>query len=89
MNAVTVVRRLVLVLTVVLFCQAARSSHAAWPWQCSNGGGTATTCVTVPSGCSAATPQGTTCDNSGWTSWCACDRNWSGSVWFCGCDWII
>ena len=57
---------------------------------CSNGAGVgAVACKTVATGCDPTTPPGSKCDLSGVTNWCECDRNWSGSVWFCGCDWII
>lgn len=80
-------KRFACVLAITLLCQWSYSAFAGV--YCANGAGVgATACVTVATGCSASTPQGTKCDTSGRTNWCECDKNWSGSVWYCGCDWI-
>lgn len=86
-------KRLLVVLSVAFLFHATYLAGIAFAGgaACTNGGGGAPACVSVATGCSAATPQGTKCDFTGWTSWCECDRNWNPvfNKFSCGCDWLL
>lgn len=83
-------RQAALVIIVAFLCHVAQHAYGLGGMGCTSGGGGATTCVTVATGCSAPT-DGQECDWSGYLpDWCQCDRNWSvGNVFTCGCDWLF